>query len=299
MIEKQLGYWQFIIFTLTLGLLLCPFEVVFAQNEVIEDIIEELASNSELEDVGYSTFIEDLIFYHDNPLNLNEADIEKLEKLHFLTEFQIEKLLDYIARREGMVTIYELQLIEGFTPDVIKKILPFIKVTKAVKKEKLEIRKVLKYGRNRLIAGTGFLLQKQKGFKSNIITNENDELASRYLGDKMRYKLNYQFHYKDRVFAGVTTEKDAGETFDFTGKTKGFDFYSAHFQLNDLGVIKRLNIGDFQVKFGQGLVLWTGFGMGKSVDVLNIRKKGQGMRYYTSTDENNFMRGVGHDHKIW
>jgi hypothetical protein len=270
-----------------------PSSNVYAQNPVIKDIIEEIASDLELEDADYSTFIEDLNFYQENPLNLNEADIEKLEKLHFLTEFQIESLLNYIAQRGGMATIYELQLIDGFTLDVIKKMLPFVIVEKIQEKEKIVFGKVLKYGRNRLIAETGFLLQDQKGFLPDTTTSENSEPASRYAGDKMRYKLKYKFHYKDRVFAGFTAEKDAGEAFDFNEKLKGFDYYSAHFQLNDIGKVKQLNVGDFQVKFGQGLILWTGFGSGKSADVLNIRKKGQGLRYYTSTNENNFMRGTG------
>ncbi len=270
-----------------------PSSEVSAQNTVIENITEEIASNLELEDADYSTFIEDLTFYQENPLNLNEANIEKLEKLHFLTEIQIENLLNYIAQRNGMTTIYELQLIDGFSMDVIKKMLPFVKVEKIQEKEKLQFGKVLKYGRNKLIAETSFLLQDQKGFLPDTTASKDNEPASRYTGDKMHYKLKYKFHYKDRVFAGFTAEKDAGEAFDYNEKVKGFDYYSAHFQLNDIGVVKQLNVGDFQAKFGQGLVLWTGFGSGKSADVLNIRKRGQGLRYYTSTDENNFMRGAG------
>ncbi len=293
MIEKTMKYPKLLVFICVLSSILVLPKKLLAQNEVIEDIVEELANNSELEDVDYSTFIEDLTFYQENPLNLNEADNEKLERLHFLTEFQIENLLNYIAQREGMVTIYELQLIEGFTPDVIKNMLPFVEVERIQEKEKLAFGKIIKYGRHKLIGETGFLLQEQKGFLPDTTTNENEEPASRYTGDKMRYKLKYTFHYKDRVFAGLTAEKDAGETFDYNKSAKGFDFYSAHLQLNNLGAIKRLNIGDFQVKFGQGLVLWSGFGMGKSANVLNIRKKGQGLRYYTSTDENNFMRGTG------
>jgi len=280
----------FVGFILTLPLNLIKLR---AQNAVIEDIIEELASSSDLEDGDYSTFIEDLSFYLENPLNLNEANIEKLEKLHFLTEFQIENLLNYIAVKEGMTTIYELQLIDGFTMDVIKRMLPFVMVAKIKEREKLRLGNVIKYGRHKLIGETGFLLQEQKAYKPDTTNSENNEPLTKYQGDKMRYKMRYRFHYKDQVFAGLTAEKDAGEAFNLESKPYGFDFYSAHLQLNNLGVVKRLAIGDFQAKFGQGLILWTGFGMGKSSDVLNIRKKGQGIRYYTSTDENNFMRGAG------
>jgi hypothetical protein len=51
-------------------------------------------------------------------------------------------------------------------------------------------------------------------------------------------------------------------------------------------------LGDYQVNFGQGLIVWSGFGLGKSSDAINIRKKEPTLRYYSSTDENNFMRGA-------
>ena len=192
-----------------------------------------------------------------------------------------------------MVTIYELQLIDGFTMDVIKKMLPFVIVAESKEREKLRTSNVFKYGRHKLIGETSFLLQDQKAYKPDTSNSENGVALAKYAGNKMSYKTRYRFHYKDQVFAGLTVEKDAGEAFNFKNSSYGFDFYSAHIQLNNLGVFKRLTIGDFQAKFGQGLILWTGFGMGKSLDVLNIRKKGQGIRYYTSTNENNFMRGVG------
>jgi hypothetical protein len=39
-------------------------------------------------------------------------------------------------------------------------------------------------------------------------------------------------------------------------------------------------------------MLWQGFATGKSLNTLNISKTNQGVRAYTSTDENNFFRGV-------
>ena len=53
---------------------------------------------------------------------------------------------------------------------------------------------------------------------------------------------------------GFTMEKDAGEEF-FKGKqSTGFDFYSAHCYIRNLGILKSLAIGDYHVSFGQGLI---------------------------------------------
>ncbi|MFN8257826.1 MAG: helix-hairpin-helix domain-containing protein [Bacteroidales bacterium] len=263
-----------------------------AQNPVIEQIVEDLNNQSENENADYTDLIEDLVYFLTNPLNLNNATSEDLEKVQFLSNLQIENLLNYVARNHGLKTIYELQLIEGFDYETIKKLIPFVKVEEVRQVENLKPGKVIRYANHKILAETKFLLQDQKGYN-----NIEDTLASgpqnKYLGNKYKYLVRYRFNYKNRIYAGLTAEKDPGEDFN-TGKNKyGFDFYSAYFQLKNTGIIKDLTIGDFQVKFGQGLILWTGFGIGKSSEVLNLRKKGQGLRYYSSTDENNFMRGIG------
>ena len=42
----------------------------------------------------------------------------------------------------------------------------------------------------------------------------------------------------------------------------GFDYYSLHFMKDGLGSVKRLIVGDYQLQFGQGLVLGAGFNPG-------------------------------------
>ena len=274
-------------------IIMIPSTILCAQNSVIEQIVEELASKSDNEEDDYSSVVEDLTYYLAFPLNLNTANVEDLEKLIFINEFQIENLTNYIATKGSMKTIFELQLIEGFDMETIQKMLPFVTVVQEQSGEKLKPDRIIKYGNQRLIAETKFLLQEQKGYVPEIDSAGNNSLVNRYQGNNMKYLLRYRFKYKNKVFAGITAEKDPGEELSLNDNRYGFDYYSFHFQIKDLGVIKNLAVGDFQVKFGQGLILWTGFGMGKSSNVLNIRKKGQGLRFYSSTDENNFMRGIG------
>ncbi|MEN8120848.1 MAG: helix-hairpin-helix domain-containing protein [Bacteroidota bacterium] len=260
-----------------------------AQNPLVDDLIEQLVSKTGAEDADFSSFVEDLNDYLQNPLNLNSAGFEDLEKLHLLNEIQIQNLQNYVANVGQMQTIYELQLIEGFMDKTIKSILPFVTVETIQTSEKLRLKQILDFGRHHVIAETKFVLQQQKGYLAVNDSILDEKPNSVYQGDRMKYLTRYRFNYKNRVFAGITAEKDAGEAF---GKY-GFDFYSGHLQINDLGVFKNISVGDYQVKFGQGLIAWSGFGLGKSTEVLNIRKKAQGIRRYTSTNENLFMRGVG------
>jgi hypothetical protein len=263
--------------------------LIFAQNTVIDEIIEDLAANSSEEDIDYLAVVEQLAYFLENPLNLNEALIEDLERLFFLSEFQMESFLNYQARFGKMVSIFELQLIDGFDAETIQKMLPFVQVLDTDKPESFNLSQMLKYGRQRVSAETKFLLQKQHGYLSQI--QKDTVMEPIYLGNNMKHLIRYRFNFKSKLYAGITAEKDPGEKFNVDGTKLGFDFYSFHFQANDIGKLKSLVVGDFQVKFGQGLVCWTGFGIGKSPDATFIRKKGQGIRYYSSTDENNFFRG--------
>jgi hypothetical protein len=271
---------------------LCLVEKLYSQNPVIEEIVEELASNSENEDQDYSDIIDDLNYYVENPLNLNDANIESLEKLHFLSEFQIENILEYLATKGPMKTIFELQLIEGIEIETINKLLLFVKVDDPENKEKDKLKDIFKYSTQKISAQTGFILQDQKGYFPSISSDSLQSEVPKYQGKNMKQSIRYRFNYKTKYFAGLTAEKDPGEKLDFADKKYGFDFYSFHFQANDMGKFKTIIVGDYQARFGQGLIFSSGFGLGKSPNAINIRKTGKGLRYYSSTDENNFLRGL-------
>ena len=260
--------------------------------QTIEDIIEEIAANSDQE-LDYSDIYDDLLFFYNNKINLNSATREQLGRLHFLSEYQIDALLYYRYKHGDFISIYELQLVPGFSSEDIRNLLPFVTVAPVRKQEKLKFKNVLKYGKSSLIVREQFVPQTQKGYAISDSLIELDPDRARYLGDRQKIYARYKFAYRDRVQAGITMEKDAGEQF-FSGAQKyGFDFYSAHLQLDRIGNFNRIVAGDFQGQFGEGLVLWNGMAMSKSAFVLNIKKKPQGLRRYSSTDENRFFRGAG------
>ncbi len=63
-------------------------------------------------------------------------------------------------------------------------------------------------------------------------------------------------------------------------------------QINNFGFVKNLSIGDYHLRFGQGLVLWSGFSYAKTSMPLDIKKRAAGITGYRSTDENRFFRGI-------
>ena len=273
------------------------FVVVFrfnalSQTPLFEDLIENIAENSDIE-IDYSSLYEDLNYYYNNPLNLNTATSEELERLKILSEFQIKSLHRYIERKGNMLSVYELQVIPGFSGKDIKKLLPFVCITPKPRNDEFRFKNAVKYGKHQLFLRTQKVIEPQVGYSFASDSILAAKPNSRYLGNPYKLYSQYKYRYKDRIFYGITAEKDAGEEFFEGNNPNGFDFYSAHFQLNKIGIIKTLTLGDFQAQFGQGLVLWSNIGFGKTCDVLNIAKKAQGLKKYSSTNENMFMRGIG------
>lgn len=260
--------------------------------QVIETIIERLASTSD-EELDFSEITADLEYFYETPLNLNIASIDDLEQLVLLNDFQIKNLMQYISWHGQLLTVYELQYIEGFNYPTIKLLLPFICVKTDMTDEQWSLKRGLKYGKNELFFRTISILQDPVGYENVNDSVLNANPNKYYPGNKHRVYTRYKFSYKNKLLWGITAEKDPGEQF-FKGEQKyGFDFYSAHLQIKDIGRVKNLVVGDFQGLFGQGLIMWSYLSNSKSSYVMDIRKRGQGLRKYSSTDENAFLRGAG------
>jgi hypothetical protein len=77
--------------------------------KIIERRIEFIGENLEDSDLDLTVFLEDLYFFIENPLNLNEATFDELIRLHLLSDIQIIALLDYRKKYGQFISIYELE----------------------------------------------------------------------------------------------------------------------------------------------------------------------------------------------
>ena len=269
--------------------------------------LENLAESSQNEEEDYTSLLETLEHYRAHPINLNNTNTAQLDELGLLSKIQIENLLSHIDQNGKLISIYELQSIDGFDKSTIEKILPFVKVTDITDEPHASLKEILKHGSNEITLRGQQTLEEQKGFSQIDSTGINNAPNSRYIGSPLKIYTRYRFTYRNNISVGFTAEKDPGELFfksnnkfDYPhydsllqGKqTTGFDFYSAHLFLKNFGKIKALAIGDYQIGFGQGLTAWSGLAYGKSADAESIQKYSSGLRPYTSVDENRFMRGA-------
>lgn len=280
-------------------------------DEQINQNIELISEQMQTEDGDLSNLTETWTYYKSHPLNLNKARREELADLLLLTDIQINNLLKHREKNGYLISIYELQSIDGFDLATIKKITPFVFVSDNFNSAFFSTKEMFKDGKHEFVTRFQRILEPQAGYTiSDSVRNVKPN--SYYLGDPNRIFARYSFQYNNNVSFVLAGEKDAGEQFgiggnkidsiplnDGSGKnraeykqTKGFDFYSGHIAVRNIKFIKTLVVGDYQATFGQGLTLWQGFAFGKSASPMNVKRYGMGIKPYRSFDENRFFRGV-------
>jgi len=251
----------------------------------VQEIIENNAQQSESESFDYDAFIDEMELFRKNPLNLNKATAEQLADIPLLNAQQVFSLLHHIELHGKLISVYELQAVPGFDLKIIQQLLPFVKVDQTISETKVPISKLLSKGRWILVSRYRQILEKSKGYTRTD--------GKGYLGSPFNLFVRFRYNFGTKLSYGFTAEKDAGEEF-FKGSNKqGFDFYSGHLFLRDFGKLKALALGDFEVRFGQGLIMASGFGVRKSPAVMNIKRQNMKLRPYTSVNEFNYMRGAG------
>ena len=280
-------------------------------DEQINQNIELISEQMQTEDGDLSNLTETWTYYKAHPLNLNKAQKEELTDLILLSDIQINNLLKHREKNGNLISIYELQSIDGFDLATIKKITPFVYVSDHFNSAFFSTKEMFKDGKHEFVTRFQRILEPQAGYNvSNSVKNIKPN--SYYLGNPNRIFARYSFQYNNNVSFVLAGEKDAGEQFGFNGnkidsipfndgsgkkraeykQTKGFDFYSGHIAIRNIKSIKTLVVGDYQATFGQGLTLWQGFAFGKSASPMNIKRYGTGIKAYRSFDENRFFRGV-------
>ena len=266
--------------------------------------LEDLAENSD-ENTDLSDLLDAYLFYTEQKIDLNGSQVNVLEAMRLLNSFQIDRLLEYRKTYGPFLSVYELLLIEGFDDTTFDIILPIVKAGDGSSNLRLPgMLTVIKRGRNHLLTRVERVLEMREGYRPISDSALGARPNSRYLGGPEKFFVRYQFNYRNLVRAGLVMEKDPGEFF-FVSRINdtlkslllkkprnGFDFYSAHLFVRDIGVVKALAIGDYHLNFGQGLTLWSGLSFGKSTEPASIMRYGQGIRPSASLNEALFMRGI-------
>lgn len=278
------------------SILLCTVMTVSAQEDT--DIERLLESNDVFRsDDQYEDMLSVLQKLRAAPLNLNTADFDSLKLLFLLSDSQIDNILAFRKKYGTFLSPDELLLVPGIGKRDVENVRPFIYTSGEARfPQKTESprsgtsQELITQGKIAFPLQEEYKMYPPENFKSEeqYLRKMRSRFQGIPLGTLVRYKLQSRGH----IQAGFVLENDPGEPYFTKYQKTGFDFCSAYAAVTTEHRIKRLIIGDYRLQWGQGLVAWSGFASGKSAVALGNEKSARGITPYSSTDENNFLRGV-------
>lgn len=215
----------------------------------------------------------------DEPINLNTANAEELQKIPFIDFDTASKIIEHRNKYGRYFSVNALNMIGDIPPKTIGIIKRFLYVEEIPDKDLLipgvsqsvpSDKKIQISMRSRLMTD----LQERRGYRENL-----------FAGSSLKAYNRMQIRYGNFRF-GALAEKDAGEN-------SYRDFLSYHFEAKNLGIIDRVVLGDYLVEFGQGLAVWSPYSLSKGSDATGpVSRSDRRIISYTSTDENRFFRGA-------
>ena len=256
-------------------------------NEETEDwhiLLEEMAEN----DINTEQWEETLSELANNPIPLNSASREMLESIPILNADQVENLSYYLYRYGPIVSLSELLLVEGMDARTMRWLKPFVRIGVLEESQVAypPMKKALMYGKQEIRWTIGTTFQQKLGY------NPLSDSTNRYYGDPLHACFRYGFDYKDQLQWGVVLEKDAGEMW-WNKEQGGIDYASFHLLLKDSKRKNTLILGDYNVRFGQGLVYGSAFSLGKNTTGGVPELTGPSISRHFSASEINYLRGAG------
>lgn len=246
--------------------LMCSLEIAAQSVEdIITDIYEQVAEQGgDLENLK-----QDFMDLYTHKINVNTANFEDLQRLRFLSDWQIDNILLYVEKHP-MESTCELQLVPGLRDYEVRNLSYFLVAEKVDEQERIYAKEVFHFA------------------KHEISLRADARNIEHYEGDPYYGNLRYRFNYKNTIKAGVTLQRGAGENWKDL-------HYGGFVELNKISKhLKTLTVGNFQGKFGQGLVLGEDAHVGKSSYIMSSGNGPEGVHKYSSvSDSYDYLHGAG------
>jgi hypothetical protein len=239
-------------------------------------------------DIPYDELMENYIHLLSNPIDVNHASVEELNTLGLLTDLQIGNLQNHLKENGPLLSIYELQSIEGFDLNLLHRLAPFIVVSHGRSEGKSILRRLFTDGEGYVVTRWERSMETSSGY------SEMDSLK-KFAGSPDKWYLRLRKSKPNDFSVGLTLEKDAGEPLVWSPGNKyyGTDYLSYHLQVKNRNRLENFIAGDYRIQFGQGLILGNSFGLGKGGETITtIRRANSGFVPYTSVGESGYLRGV-------
>ena len=246
--------------TFWLVVVIAPLLYAQEQPQIVTDILEQIEDDR----LNEADWLEHLWELRENPLDINRAKTLDLMRIPFVPPSVAKEIVRYRRKHGAFREVRELLQVPGMSEELLQALEPLIQVKpKERRKEFLLTRTNIYFG-----------YPLKEGYRKGV------------------YHSPVYFHQRvllratDEISVNGILEKDAGEK-NWT------DFTSFSLSFSPNWANTRILIGDFQIRFGSGLALWSPYGMPLNTSAFiplpGTRSLFQENR---STSANGFLRGL-------
>ncbi len=259
-------------FFLSLGLQLFLQISIYAQSQSkveLEEAIILIYGLNSIEEIDEELF-ERMESISKNPLKINELSRSKLLSCGLLTQYQVASFLDYTQRNGDVLSYSELAALDGFNVDFVSALRNFVSLDSS-------------------------RLPGQSKWERNSIYNT---LITRVFTKNNTYEFSPQYSYGFRYKTDINKKY-----FMRLGFVRSYDS-KFHYPSTFTGTVayqtKKLSIvlGDFNLRFGQGLALWNGMSLSGVSKVDSFIKKPTGLSLPSSFSSPTALIGVASELNI-
>ena len=214
-----------------------------------------------------SETVERLTFFLRHPLPVNSASRSRLASSGIFTQYQLASLIDSRSRSGDILSFSELAALDGFGQETAAAVAPFISLVSASSP-----------GRSSASSGN---------VRNSLILRSSGKFSGGE--DDFAYGLKYRLSADNGIEFGIAANRgySSGGPLPGTGT-----FHLAYYGRKNTG---KIVIGDYNLRYGQGLALWSGFSMSGTSYPQSFFRRASGISPYLSFSGDGGYRGAAAD----
>jgi len=251
-----------------------------AASSVIENI-ENIAEPENIED-GSDLFVADLDYLFQHPIDLNKSTYEELIASGLFQPVQASNIIAHIFHSGWLYEKEELQAVDGIDNEFIRSVYSYITLSDPQAISRIPFKNLLVDADKYLLIRSFQTLEPSEGFLP--------ESNYRYPGLRQSMYGKFLMRYGNLLSIGFTFENDAGEK--ILANKRIVDFFSWHAFVRGQKLFKVVAVGDYALRYGQGLTISIGQRAGLPGSPVAFKKFNPGILPYRSVNESSFLRGA-------
>lgn len=251
-----------------------------ALDDLVNSLAEQMDEDGTLDESAAEGLAE-LRSMADNPVDLNTATEADLARLIFLGERKARAIVSHRLKAGGIKTPQELMTIKCLSATDILLLRQVAHI--GIMADSSTLRPLVKID---AICRAGRRWPLARGFKAR------EGKAAAYEGSALKTLLRVKAEIGGRLSFGLTANNDAGEPQMKNGSGL-MDFYGGYASFTPArGPVRKVVAGHYNVRLGQGLGIWTGFGFDPTVTGVSPCRDATGVTPSLSAAESGYMRGA-------